>query len=258
MLRNSIVEQRGRRFTMLTGPDSSTAVEAPDPGAWVWFSAGAVMATPTSKRVELLGRRIERDPVGHWPFKVTGLYVTTLSYPGLTLLRTVPADPPKGFSWDGSVTVDDGWVYLSGFDPLGWRHVIARTRALSDPWELWTGTGWSYDSTQARPLDIEQPPLGALWSERIGARWVASGLGLDATTTEVLAWEAPAITGPYRSLGAVAQTGRTGWFAYAGRVTVLPEVGAVVMWSCSADPATTRDETIYGPHFAPAPARVTT
>jgi hypothetical protein len=262
MVRNSLVVQHGRCFTLVTGGSPgrrAAALPAAAPGEWLWPTGGVTDAAGGTVKVTAL-RMVPAPGAPGWDWRVAGVAVVTLRADDLTPLATRPAPVIQdgAVMWNGGTLSAGPHVYV-----YGWRRdhtVVARTTMAgmdTQPWELLGTGGWTTDREQAVAPAIGRAPAGPLWVVAHAGGFLASGKSAEMDSTDVSTWWGPAPTGPFRPVGRAAITPGAGspWITYFGRVTPLPGAGLVAVWSRNHRHLTpTSDHRAYGPQFAPPAA----
>jgi hypothetical protein len=265
MVRNSLVVQQGRCFTLVTGgsPGRRTdALPATAPGEWLWPTGAVVDAAGETVKVTAM-RLVRAAGAMGWDWRVTGVDVVALRARDLAPIasRHAPVTQDGAVTWNGGTLVAGPYAYV-----YGWRRdhsVVARTTITgidTQPWEVLAPEGWTTDREQAVSPAIEQAPAGPLWVVPHAGGFLASSKQAEMDSTDVSTWWGATPTGPFRHVGRAATTPGAGssWISYFGRVTPLPGAGLVAVWSRNhRRPTPASDFRSYGPQFAaPAPGSV--
>jgi hypothetical protein len=183
-------------------------------------------------------------------FTVTGVDVVTLSLPNLTVISKAPAAYPQSVTNVPNVptfssVLDEGaFVYFYGgagqpsaadlLQHPEWKPMLAgdyvaratKAQAVSGPWELWTGSGWSTTFAQAAPIRladgtahfIQGPGFGVI---RYGVGYLMTGKGslFDWFGPAVNAWYSRNPQGPWHPVAQIVpNVAGTGLQHYGGRV----------------------------------------
>jgi hypothetical protein len=258
----SLVMQDGACFNALTtGRVGARGTPIPSSAAdsMAWPVGGVF--NPENGWVTVLANRLvttTHGPPG-WNFAVVGSDIVSLGFnPDGSGLHTFakPSPAPQGvpgLQWD-SVTTDGDTVYVYGRTSPS-AHIVARTTILGiqdGGWEYWTGAGWSPSYADARPMALDVVARATLNVTPVVGGYLAAAKTWDVVSEDVSAWYSTSPTGPWTSLGRVADTPpvRPGWISYDGAIRALPGAGWTVIWSQNALDPSNQDSSLYGPRFA--------
>lgn len=234
---------------------------------WWWFHGGHVqgqllhIVTTEMLRKEPLGWAINFEPTTTW--------ITTLQWRTGRILKMQPA-PNNGVSpvYGFSVASDHEWTYLYGNNHLYGRGTtenrvarVPRGRLLATP-TYWDGEAWTADANAAISILTHGTFACRLYVFRHGNRWLATAKDDEFYGDEILLFEAPQPTGPWRIIQGFApptKTGDTQTCTYDAMACTLTPGSLLLWWSNNAyDEQLVRAEpAIYRPSFTqltlPAP-----
>jgi hypothetical protein len=267
MLRNSLMVQEGRCFTLVTGQgggDWHEPLPAAAPGEWLWATGGVVYRSAATPVVRVTAMRMAdaTGPLG-WDWAIRGVDVVTLRLPDLGVVSTehAPVTQDDQVKWGGGALEAGGSVYV-----YGWRQdhqIVARSTPAGlarQPWQFWTGSGWSADREAAVQPVIEDAPAAEFWVIPHAGGYLASSKSVEMNSDDVSTWWGSSPAGPFRKVGRAAHTAGEGspWITYFGRVTELPGAGLVTVWSQNYRVSHwPMDARPYGPQFAaPLPGSI--
>ncbi len=230
---------------------------------WWWFHGGQVhgqllhIVTTEMLRKEPLGWAINFEPATTW--------ITTLDWSTGRVLKMQPApnngvNPVYGFS----VASDHEWTYLYGNNHLYGHGTtenriarVPRGRLLNTP-TYWNGETWTPDANAAISIVTHGTFACRLYVFRHGSRWLATAKDDEFYGDEILLFEAPAPTGPWRVIQRFApptKTGDTRTCTYDAMACTLTPRSLLVWWSNNAyDEQLVRAEpSIYRPSYTQLP-----
>ncbi len=234
---------------------------------WWWFHGGHVqgqllhIVTTEMLRKEPLGWAINFEPTTTW--------ITTLQWRTGRILKMQPA-PNNGVSpvYGFSVASDQEWTYLYGNNHLYGRGTtenrvarVPRGRLLATL-TYWDGEAWTAHANAAISILTHGTFACRLYVFRHGNRWLATAKDDEFYGDEILLFEAPQPTGPWRIIQSFApptKTGDTQTCTYDAMACTLTPGSLLLWWSNNAyDEQLVRAEpAIYRPSFTqlalPAP-----
>ena len=238
-----------------------------------YWPAGVFADSSNLNLILLLVRPVEREGEG-FDFYVAGIRVAPLGADlrAKAIVRPAPLpDTSSAAQFNipyGNWAAQDGtYVYLygsarsSGFVISNYVVRAAPNNVVSGPWEYWTGTGWSADSTSAAAMAFEDgsAPMSQLRVTRYGNGWIGIAKRIDGYTEDVTAWYSSSPAGPWQRVPTPAGDGRIATtpipepedLAYGAALVDLPGAGWTVMWNVNALPISEVEANIrrYGPKF---------
>ncbi|MET0426222.1 MAG: DUF5005 domain-containing protein [Actinoplanes sp.] len=200
LVHNSAIVQNGDRLgdTVLGGspsrPESLIATDNDDEFYWIGD------ASVRDDSVQVLANRYRRTGAGPLDHALAGTGLATFGLPGLTPggVRALPVG--DRVSWGSEVLPDGDHTYVYGTEASGqmkFAH-LARVRGtdLTEPWEFWTGTGWSTDVAKSgRLLSGVGTSYGV---RRVGDQYVlVTHENNMLFSADFVAYTAKAPTGPF-------------------------------------------------------------
>ena len=164
MFRNTYQVYDNGRVSAITSPGEHSAavpVDYPDERRWYWPGHGFVSGN-TLYIFQLL---MYQGAEGAWGFRYLETHVLEYSLPDIKLIRDykVPYSGTSEAVYGAAALIDGQQVYVfaqyekANSDPFNIvsQVLCARTTVadLDSKWEYYTGSGWSADSKDAKPLE---------------------------------------------------------------------------------------------------------
>lgn len=192
--------------------------------------------------------------------------------PVLQWVRDIGADSPdtRRPTWGAATTRVGNTLYLYGTanpgdGTVGWSLSVARTSVstVTDPstWRYWDGSAWQRDPARAAVLIPAHGGVSQTLSVfRQGGTWYALSKRGDFLGTDLVAWTAPAPTGPFTAgpvLARIPSTSTSGHdadlrYLPLAHPELLPETGTVVVSvsrNTTDGAAIEENPTLYRPEF---------
>lgn len=279
LLHNSIVVQRKKCFEFYMGAVAGTISELiPDPEVrHRYWPCGAFPVVENGKVTEIRvlathGHK-PRGYEGSFSVRLVGAVLVRLSWPDLRVRGVTELGAPAQLIMQSMVDGRDGWHYIYAHRRApGPLHYVARAHdsdlARGRAW-WWDGRGWARSATAAVPMKFfdgterDDGPYATPFVIADGRGFMASATRVQLLADDVTAWWATNPWGPWHT--ASTRDGRVatlphgkGMYRYGGQVSVLPGLGATVIWNDSPGFAgVVANASAYGPRFA-APTGIVT
>jgi hypothetical protein len=224
-LNNSLVIQRGRRLSTVTGgtPQARTNIFQPEtPGNWYWVGSGIV----TGQVWQQIVIEFTRTGSGSFDFayansKLARVRIDRLNHP-IDYTALPSQAPTKSFAaW---VQRFGPFTYIYGVEDLGLVKYMHIARVSGDdlrrPWSFWTGGGWSAsvaDSTRV---------MANISNEYSVTPWRGRYLLITHDTAElfsshIVAYVADTPVGPFTDKTTIYTTPETGLLGSYGNANVI-------------------------------------
>ena len=260
-VRNSMVVQSSAGLETIVATNGGTPrslVEASTEGAWFWPGAGVVHGS----RLQVIVNENRSTGAGMWDFAFTGSSLATFTLPGLSLQSVAALPRSDDVAWGSWILRDGGQTYVYGTEDHGlvkYAHVarVAGTD-LGEPWEYWTGAGWSADPlASVRVLDGVSNQFSVT---RVDGRYQL--ITHESTFGRTIsAHGAPTPVGPFSDSVALYTTPTWGEGTYTYNAVAHPEQdaagGLLVSYNVNSFDASElyRQADIYRPRFVRVPER---
>lgn len=158
-IHNSIIVEDDGELTTITGgtPGAPKSLVAPagadEAQRWYWFGDGTV----ENDRLRVLLIEFEKTGSGVFDFRFLRTAIASFRLPkieleSITELPEPPADVP--LHWASAIYEDRDHTYLYGIEDRQadkYAHLarVTRGRITTEPWEFFTGDGWSADQSDS-------------------------------------------------------------------------------------------------------------
>jgi hypothetical protein len=225
-INNSFVIQQGKTLKTVTGgtPANPTALVPPPSNGWYWL--GAAQTSDAGRELDVVALRFERTGTGQWDWRWASNYLARFDSKTFKLKSLEPLPSGANVQWSSWLLRDRGYTYVYGVEDLSgskYEHV-ARVRGddlTAQPWEYWTGSGWSSDETASARV------LEGVANEHSVTRWRDGYLLVTHDTSElfskrVVGYFSCSPTGPFVKpveLYQTPETGATGSYGNANIIT---------------------------------------
>jgi len=226
---------------------------------WWWFHGGHVQGDLLSV---VTTQMVRRGPRG-WAinFEPTTTWITTLQWRTGRILKMQPA-PNYGVSpiYGFSVASDQQWTYLYGNNHLYGRGTtenrvarVPRGRLLAAP-TYWDGEAWTADASAAISILTHGTFACRLFVFRHGNRWLATAKDDEFYGDEILLFEAPQPTGPWRIIQGFTPPTKSGdarTCTYDAMACTLTPGSLLLWWSNNAydEQLVHAEPAMYRPSF---------
>jgi hypothetical protein len=154
-LNNSFIVERGGELTTITGgtADEPDSLVGPDrERTWNWLGAG--IGTPRSLDVMFLEFAAFGD--GQWDWAWEQNKLVRFDPNTYEVREILPMPSESGVQWASWLERADGYIYIYGVDDQGLTKYMHLARVagkdLTEPWEYWTGDGWSATETDSAAI----------------------------------------------------------------------------------------------------------
>jgi hypothetical protein len=262
-LRNSISVQQGNCMEFRLGGvinGVNDFVPRPGPTEWYWPDAG--IADPAHNVVYLAAMHaIIADGGDGFHWRIVRNEILTLDYHSLQLIRATPMPTAGGLLWGTAMMQSGGYDYIYANQP-GAKQYVARAlpqHLLDGQWEFWTGSTWSPNGADVRPMTFMyfsgNPDVGSYSGITVlpyGSGYIASAKRCDLICTDLTAWYSPTPAGPWRAVnsnsGKIATTGAAaGLVVYGGHmVPAATPSGFIGVWSVNRQHGDSNALYVYG------------
>lgn len=267
LIRNSLVVQDadGTFTRTIAGSDGfgrpASAVQTESESlSWYWMGDGTV----EGDKLHVFALRFGSVPP---PFQQYTDDIATFSLPDLAFegitrlpLGQSPAVGATLVGWGAAIMESETYTYVYGLEDLHSQKYLhlarARAGALLEPWEYWTGAGWSANPLLSTRLLDGISNEFSVHATPGGYTLVAQDHGIRP---QVIACRAPAPQGPWGSCATVYTTPETAGSVFTYNAKAQPHLSDGDHLTISYNVNTTvyldhfRDVDIYRPRFVEVP-----
>jgi hypothetical protein len=219
-----VTEENGELTRTVTGGNaaSRTGLVPPDDNGWYWLGASHV--TDDGSSLDVMFMRFERFGPGMWDWGWDRNVLARISPSSLRVQKVVPMPSASGVNWASWIERIDGDTLIYGVEDLGLeKHMhVARVDGddLTQPWEYWTGTGWSSvetDSARIMPGVANEYSVTAFHDGYL----LVTQDTLELFSRNIVAYTSCSPTGPFVRIGTLYTTPETGLFGSYGNPNVF-------------------------------------
>jgi hypothetical protein len=219
-----VVEAEGQPTRTVTGgtPAERTGLLAPTESGWYW--QGASHLTDDGRSLDVVFLHFERFGPGQWDWAWSANVLGRFDSGSLRLREVVPLPSESGVNWGSWIARDGAHTLVYGVEDLGLVKYMRIARVAGDdltqPWEYWTGDGWSSaeaDSVRVMPGVANEYSVTAFGD---GYLLVTHDTN-ELFSARIVGYVSCAPTGPFLPIGTLYTTPETGLFGSYGNPNVF-------------------------------------
>jgi hypothetical protein len=219
-----VIEENGELTRTVTGGNAAnrTGLIPPDENGWYWLGASHV--TDDGSSLDVMFMRFERFGPGMWDWGWDRNVLGRFSPRSLKLQEVVPMPSESGVNWASWIQRVGGETLIYGVEDLGLEKFMHLAKVpgddLTEPWQYWTGTGWSpteTDSVRIMPGVANEYSVAPFHDGYL----LVTQNTLELFSRDIVAYTSCSPTGPFTRIGTLYTTPETGLFGSYGNPNVF-------------------------------------
>lgn len=233
-IHNSIIVQDGTDLSTITGGTSEAPLSLVSPeGAdesqrWYWFGDGTV----EGDRLRVLLLEFEKTGTGPFDFAYLRTAIASFTLPDVRLEKITPLPDPTAdlpLHWASAIFEEADHCYVYGIeDRQAEKYVhlarVTRGRLTEEPWQYFTGDGWSDDPAASTRI------LAGVSNEfsltRQGGQYVLiTGDARQPLSADIVAYRSRSLTGGFGEPVKLYTTPETGGNVFTYNAKAHPQLG---------------------------------